>query len=152
MYERHGHTRRKTRSTEHYAWTNMVQRCTNRNRHDYSSYGGRGITVCNRWLSSFEAFFSDMGSKPFGTSLDRIDNSKGYAPDNCRWATKNQQMQNTRATRLITFNGLTMGLNAWAKHLGINKESLRTRLNKWPLHKAMTQPAKPDHRRTGVAR
>jgi hypothetical protein len=150
MYERHGHTRLMKRSSEHYAWTNMVQRCTNKNRHDYPSYGGRGIAVCQEWRESFLAFYDHMGAKPEATSLDRIDNSLGYQPDNCRWATKDQQMQNTRSTRLITFNDETMGLNAWAKRLGVCHETLRVRLNKWPLELAMTKPFKNDSRRKGT--
>jgi len=118
----------------------MIARCTNPNRPDYEYYGGRGITVCTAWRDSFAIFLADMGEKPKGKSLDRIDNDLGYEPSNCRWATKHQQMQNTRSTRLITFNGETMGLNAWAKRLGINKESLRFRLNNWTLDRAMTEP------------
>lgn len=120
----------------------MIQRCTNSNRSDYAAYGGRGITVCESWRTSFAAFLADMGEKADGRSLDRIDNDLGYEPGNCRWATKHQQMQNTRHTRLITFSGQTMGLNAWAKKLGLNKESLSARLKNWPLEKAMTHPPK----------
>lgn len=143
MYERHGQTRQLKRSSEHYAWTNMIQRCTNSKRPDFHQYGGRGIAVCEKWLSSFAAFFADTGSKPAGTSLDRYPNNNGnYEPGNVRWANKHQQMQNTRATRLITFDGQTMGLNAWAKHIGINKQSLSDRLRRgWPLEKAMTTGA-----------
>lgn len=120
----------------------MVQRCTNKNRPDFASYGGRGITVCEKWRASFAAFLADMGEKPEGTSLDRINNNRGYEPGNCRWATKHQQMQNTRGTRLLTFNGETMGINAWAHRLGINKESLRGRFKRgWPIEKALTQGA-----------
>lgn len=127
----------------------MVARCTNPNRHDFSYYGGRGITVCKRWRESFATFLVDMGKRPTEKhSLDRKDNSLGYGPKNCRWATKDEQMQNTRGTRLITFRGETMGLNAWAKRLGCNKESLRTRLNKWSIERAITQPFKSDKRRT----
>lgn len=151
MYERHGHTRAKGRSATHYAWTNMIARCTNPKRPDYRYYGARGIFVCDRWLNSFAAFLADMGERPSaGHSIDRIDNAKGYGPENCRWATKDQQMQNTRGTRLITFGGETMGLNAWARRLGLNKESLRVRLLKWPIERAFTQPAKADHRRKGL--
>lgn len=140
MYERHGHVSGRKRSATHHTWTNMVARCTNPNRPDFKFYGGRGIAVCDRWRSSFSDFLADMGEKPAGTSLDRIDNERGYEPGNCRWATKDQQMQNTRATRQITYLGRTMGLNAWAKELGCNKESLRIRLAKWPLEKAMSHP------------
>jgi hypothetical protein len=120
----------------------MVARCTNPRRPDYRYYGERGVTVCDRWRNSFVAFLEDMGPKPDGMSLDRIDNSQGYRPDNCQWATKHQQMQNTRGTRLITFAGRTQGVAAWAREVGINKESLRTRLLRgWPLADALTMGA-----------
>lgn len=142
MYERHGHVAGRKRTPTHYAWTNMISRCINKNRPDYHCYGGRGITVCDRWRNSFSAFLEDMGERPDGHSLDRIDNSKGYEPGNCRWATRDQQMQNTRATRLISFQNETMGLTAWARRLGLNKESLRSRLLRgWPIEKALTTGA-----------
>ena len=143
-YERHGHTASLKRTPEYYAWQNMRSRCTNSKRKDWPQYGGRGITVCERWMNSFEAFFSDMGPRPSGEhSLDRYPNQDGnYEPSNCRWATKDEQMQNTRATARIAFNGETMGLAAWARRVGINKQSLRDRLDRgWPLEKALTTGA-----------
>ena len=143
MYERHGHVRNRKRSSTHHTWTNMIARCTNPRRPDYLYYGGRGITVCARWRESFSAFLNDMGEKPTGTSLDRIDNARGYEPDNCRWATKYQQMQNTRGTRLITFNGEKMGLSAWARKLGIHVASIQGRLKRgWPIERALSTPAR----------
>ncbi len=142
MYERHGHVRGRKRSGTHHTWTNMIARCTNPNRPDYAFYGARGIAVCQRWRDSFAAFLADMGEKPAGLSLDRIDNGKGYEPGNCRWATKYEQMQNTRGTRLIAFGGEVMGLNAWAAKLGICHSSLQGRLRRgWPLEKALTTGA-----------
>jgi hypothetical protein len=143
MYERHRHTLGLTRSATHVAWTNMIQRCTNQSRPDFSFYGGRGISVCPQWRESFTRFLADMGERPSPKhSLDRFPDQNGnYEPGNCRWATKHEQMQNTRHTRRITFNGETMGLNAWAKRIGINKESLRYRLNRWPIEKALTSGA-----------
>lgn len=141
-YERMGHVIGRKRSATNNAWTNLVARCTNPNRPDYRYYGGRGITVCERWLNSFAAFVEDMGIRPDGRSIDRIDNARGYEPGNCRWATKDEQMQNTRATRRIEFNGRVMGLNAWAKVVGIDKESLRTRLKRgWSIERALTTGA-----------
>ena len=78
------------------SWINMISRCSGSNKHAYKYYKGRGITVCERWLESFENFISDMGERPANLSLDRIDNNGNYSQDNCRWATKAQQMTNRR--------------------------------------------------------
>jgi hypothetical protein len=91
---RHGHA--KARTPEYAIWRSMRQRCLNPHSADYPSYGGRGITVCERW-ASFEAFFADMGSRPSSRhSLDRVNNEKGYEPGNCRWATWREQRLNQR--------------------------------------------------------
>jgi hypothetical protein len=80
----------------HNTWMGMKQRCLNPNHKFYSYYGGRGIKICDRWLNSFENFIQDMGEKPEGTSIDRIDNDGNYEPTNCRWATKIEQQKNQR--------------------------------------------------------
>ncbi len=90
--------------TGHYlyqTWSSMKQRCTNKKNPAYPDYGGRGITICDRWLSSFANFLEDMGDRGEGLSLDRVDNDKGYSPDNCRWATKKQQSNNTRVSQRV---------------------------------------------------
>lgn len=96
---RHGHTSNRRATPTYCSWSSMVQRCTNPNCKSWPEYGGRGITVCDRWRNSFDAFLADMGQKPRGTSIDRIDNDRGYEPGNCRWATRAVQNKNQRRNR-----------------------------------------------------
>lgn len=88
-----------TKTAEHHIWNAMKQRCANPRDTGFKYYGGRGITVCDRWLESFEAFYADMGPRPPGLTLERRDNSQGYSPENCYWATHTQQQRNRRPPR-----------------------------------------------------
>lgn len=94
---RHGHTRNHRPSIEWISWSNMRHRCLNPNNPSYKNYGGRGIRVCERWLHSFENFLADMGLKPsLRHTIERTNNEKGYEPRNCKWATRTEQVRNTR--------------------------------------------------------
>lgn len=114
------------------SWACMLQRCTNSKNTHFKYYGGRGITVCESW-KSFENFYSDMGDRPEGMSLDRIDSNKGYYADNCRWSTNKEQQRNRRDTRKITLNGQTKPLKEWADSCGVDTKTILMRVKrKWP--------------------
>lgn len=91
----HGHTVGGSLTTTYRTWSGMIQRTTNPRCDDWHNYGGRGITVCDRWRT-FASFLADMGERPAGLTLDRVDNDRGYEPGNCRWATKSEQQRNQR--------------------------------------------------------
>ncbi len=122
-------THGQTGTAEYRAWNQMLQRCTNPKIRNYADYGGRGITVCQEWIESFAAFFAHIGPKPSPKhSLDRIDNSKGYAPGNVRWATDRQQRDNNRHQRKFVYEGETLSMTEIAKRSGVKYVTLRYRL------------------------
>jgi hypothetical protein len=107
----------------------MISRCNNPNSANYKYYGGAGVTICDEWQNAeeFGKWASNSGWFK-GATLDRIDNTKGYSPDNCRWATKKQQALNRCTTHLITHNGETHSITEWAEILGVNRTLLINRL------------------------
>jgi hypothetical protein len=109
------------------SWCSMIQRCTNPRANGYERYGGRGITVCRRWRR-YENFLSDMGERPNGTTLDRIDGRKGYSPSNCRWATPSQQQQNLKNSRHVAIAGEKMTIRECASKYALAYQALRTAL------------------------
>lgn len=130
------------------AWLSMRQRCLNVNNPAYGNYGGRGITIDPCW-DTFDQFLADMGEVPEGMSIERIDNEKGYGPDNCKWATRLEQGRNTRKCRVITHGGKTQTLAEWADEYGINRQTLGKRLdNGWDMGRALTQSPLEYHNRT----
>lgn len=125
-----GHKHRRhglSGSPEYRIWKEMHRRCNSPTRNNFGRYGMRGITVCERW-SDFTNFLADMGNRPSAAhSIDRINNDKGYNPNNCRWATAKEQSKNTRRNVFISHEDKSMVLRDWAKELGIPYETLRTR-------------------------
>lgn len=106
---------------EYSIWLNMKQRCTNPKYYNYHIWGGRGITMCERWLNSFENFYEDVGNQPAKRmGIDRIDNELGYYKENCRWANQKIQNNNTRKNRMIEFNGKRQSLSLWRNELKLN--------------------------------
>lgn len=124
-------------------WSGIKQRCLNTKHKNYPNYGGRGIGISKEWLNSFEKFLSDMGPRPGKTySIDRIDNSKGYSKENCRWATSEQQQQNTRLNVMITLGSATRSLSYWCKMFGMPHATASSRIKKMGMspEAALTTP------------
>lgn len=124
-YERRG----KTNMGEYKSWQMMKERCYTKNVESYHRYGGRGITVCDRWHNSFKNFLKDMGERPAGHSIERIDNNGNYEPSNCRWATRQEQASNRRSNRNFTLNGETKTLKRWSDFYGRRYKTVWARVN-----------------------
>ena len=132
------------RTPEYRAWKNMKHRCFNPNNKQYLDYGGRGISVCDRWLD-FENFLADMGSRPTSKhSLDRIDNDADYSAENCRWATKAEQGNNRRDNKpLITIGKETYTIVQWENKMGYGARVIKNRLKRgWSEYKAVMTPVR----------
>lgn len=122
-------------------WDSMIQRCLNPRQAGYRYYGGRGVTVCDRWRISFETFYTDMGERPRDRFLDRINNNGNYEPGNCRWATRDEQSSNRRHNVWIEFRGERKTISQWEREFGFNPNVLRRRLLHlgWSTEKAMKE-------------
>lgn len=127
---------------EYQIYHGMKQRCCNPDNTVYRNYGGRGITVCERWINSFESFYSDMGPRPSRKhSIDRIDNNGSYCPENCRWTTVDVQLFNRRTTLFLTYKGVTKPIREWCYQLNMRLETLKSRLRRgWDAEKIINQP------------
>lgn len=134
----HGHARRGQRDRAYKTWQKMLRRCLTKTDAAFHRYGGKGITVCERWLQ-FENFLADMGQPPQRHSIDRIDGTKGYSPENCRWATSKEQAVNRCSTVFVEHNGERLCAKDWARKLNIRYSTLLRRINAgWPVDKALT--------------
>ncbi len=140
----HGATRGRKRTREYRAWLDMRIRCKYRNRKSSVNYVKRKIKICRRWQDSFENFLADMGPCPSGLTLDRYpDNNGNYEPGNCRWATRQEQNENSRHCHFITFAGKTFTVARWARILRVSRLTLNGRLRRgWTPIQALTRPVR----------
>lgn len=123
----------------------MKQRCLNPRHPQFKNYGARGITICDRWMRSSLAFLDDVGPRPAGTSIDRIDNEGNYEPGNVRWATPAEQRVNQRTVVLLEHNGEKRPLRHWAKVYGLSEMTVGLRLRRgWSVDEALTIPPNAD--------
>lgn len=149
------HGRSGKRDPTYNSWGNMIGRCTNPKATGYANYGGRGITVCDRWQGEqgFANFLTDMGERPGSNyTIDRKDNDGNYEPSNCRWASKKDQARNQRDNVNLTHNGRTQCLSAWAEELGMSRMVLDARRSLgWDDTKTLTTPVHPYKERNDKA-
>lgn len=150
----HGHARSSgvARPTPTWSsWNSMIRRCNDKNARDYHLWGGRGITICDRW-GNFSAFLEDMGVRPAGTTLDRIDNEKNYEPGNCRWATKQEQGRNRRDNIVVEHEGRAATLAEWSEVTGIAYATLNRRYHRGKLGSELFAPPLPWNRIRGASK
>ncbi|WP_145423075.1 hypothetical protein [Symmachiella dynata] len=127
---------------EYRVWAGIKTRCYNKNANSYDDYGGRGIQMCDEWLTSFEQFATDMGERPTKHhQIERIDNNANYCKDNCRWATKREQANNRRTNRIITHRGESQTVAEWSRITGIAEATIRRRIDRgWSIRQALELP------------
>ncbi len=120
-------------------WFSMIARCYKPKNDNYRWYGAQGISVCKRW-HNFKNFYLDMGARPVGHSIDRINGRLGYSKKNCRWAIKKEQVSNLSNNRNLTYNGTTKHLNEWAREVGLKRRTLGMRIDNygWSVERALT--------------
>lgn len=135
---KHGLSRKNSKNIEYRTYCSMIKRCYDETLDQYKNYGGRGIIVCDRWLSSFNNFILDMGIRPSKNhSIDRIDVNGIYEPGNCRWATKYVQCRNRRNNNIITHNGVSLCVTDWAFRLNVKRNTLNSFLRRRTISEAI---------------
>lgn len=145
-------TKQKHGKTAYSIWKAMMARCYNPNTVGFVSYGGRGISVCDRW-KNFDIFFADMWPRPKGMSIERIDNNGNYEPANCRWATRAEQGLNQRSNHMVTVDGVSRPLSYWASLAGIHRAVIFYRLRAgWNPKDAVFKPPMQMKRKSGAAK
>ena len=138
-------------TSEYRVWAGIKRRCYNKNEDNYSDYGGRGITMCEKWKNDFMAFYNDMGLRPSKDhSIDRKDVNGNYCKENCRWATSTEQANNRRNNRFYLHNGVSRTLAGWCRELNLKYSVVWERLELgWAFERAITEPIN-DRKRDGI--
>jgi hypothetical protein len=121
-------------SSEYHIWNGIKNRCLNSKSKDYSRYGAKGITMCKEWANSFEQFYKDMGNRPEGLSIERIDNKKGYSPENCKWADRSTQQRNKSNSLWVEWKGEIKHIMEVAQELGISNGAAHLRYKRGTLY------------------
>lgn len=139
---KHGHLAGGNTTPEYMAWVNIRQRCANSKRADFARYGGRGISVSDEWMDSFDTFLKDMGPRPSPNhSIDRIDVNKGYCASNCRWATASEQANNKRNNRRFEAFGESLTSAEWGKRFGLKPWTVNNRVSAgMSVEQALSKP------------
>jgi hypothetical protein len=128
-----------TRTTEYRTWSCMKSRCYNDQDKKWDRYGGRGIKIQHDWIDSFEAFYRDMGPKPRGMTIDRINTNGDYTKDNCRWATQKTQQNNRTNNKILVVNGEAMTMQLASEKYGISSDKVQQRLKRgWTEMQALS--------------
>ncbi len=142
----HGATKHGKSTHEYIVWASMKARCYQRNSFGYKWYGAKGIRICRRWFNSFTNFLADMGPRPEGHQLDRIDTNGDYKPKNCRWATPKQQSRNRTNNHILKFRKQEYCIAEWAEKTGLTRNAIFYRLKLgWSIEKTLTHPLRITH-------
>jgi hypothetical protein len=148
LYSHHG----LIKTPEYLTWQSIKTRCYNKNHKDYNYYGARGITVCERWKNCFKSFYKDMGARPSKLhSIDRINGSLGYSPENCKWSTKKEQSENRKNSVMVKIGREIKNLSVWLNEFDITWSSYKYRMkNGMSMVEAITSPKRQGNRRKSM--